>query len=78
MLNEDQSFGIRHNGIDIYVSKWSSHKKPVLAVKTENENCIYKVASFNSVETADWFIDMMQKFFSGLTADAEKGCDASV
>ena len=62
----EKSYGIRHNGVTVSVQKWDSHKLPVLAVQIENENCIYKVASFNSAETANWFIGIMQEFFDGI------------
>lgn len=61
-----QSYGIRHNGVTVSVQSWASHKLPVLAVQIENENCVYKVASFNSAETANWFVEVMQEFFEGL------------
>ena len=70
MLTEKPN-GIRHNGITVYVTKWNSHKKPILAVKVENENCIYKVASFNSIETAKWFVERMEEFFNGLVGEAD-------
>ena len=55
--------GIRGNGISVSVQKWRSHKKPVLCVTDDKENCIYKVASFNSEETAQWFLDKMRELF---------------
>jgi len=58
--------GIRHNGVVVSVQQWQSHKKPVLTVQFADENRIYKVASFNSVESADWFIEVMEEFFEGL------------
>ena len=67
----EKSYGIRHNGITVSVQKWASHKLPVLAVKIEDENCLYKVASFNSIESANWFIELMQEFFAGLTQTGE-------
>ena len=36
-------------------------KKPCLAVQIGN--CVYKVASFNSEETADWFIEQFEEMF---------------
>ena len=36
-------------------------KKPCLAVQIDN--CITKVASFNSEETADWFIEIIEEMF---------------
>ena len=62
----EKSYGIRHNGVTVSVQKWDSHKLPVLAVKIEDENCVYKVASFNSIETANWFVEIMQEFFDGI------------
>lgn len=58
--------GFKHNGVIVTVQKWDTHKHPVLAVQFENENKIYKVASFNSTETADWFADVMEQFFEGM------------
>lgn len=58
--------GIRHNGVEVTVQKWDTHKNPVLAVRIEDENTVYKVASFNSKETADWFVEIMEEFFKGL------------
>ena len=63
--------GIKHNGVCVFVQKWESHKKPVLAVQFENENRIYKVASFNSIETADWFVEVMEEFFEGLVSNEQ-------
>ena len=34
-------------------------KKPVMAVSFDGENCQYKVASFNSAETMQWFVDCL-------------------
>lgn len=62
----EKSYGIRHNGVTVSVQKWDSHARPVLAVQIEDENRIYKVASFNSIEAANWFVEMMQEFFDGL------------
>jgi hypothetical protein len=62
----EKSYGIRHNGVTVSVRKWDSHKLPVLAVQIEDENRLYKVASFNSIETANWFVDIMQEFFDGI------------
>ena len=62
----EKSYGMRHNGITVSVQKWDSHKLPVLAVQIEDENRLYKVASFNSIETANWFVETMQEFFEGL------------
>ena len=62
----EMSYGMRHNGITVSVQKWDSHKLPILAVQIEDENRLYKVASFNSIETANWFVEIMQEFFDGL------------
>ena len=58
--------GIKHNGIIVSVQRWQSHKLPVLAVQFEDENRIYKVASFNSEKTAKWFEEIMDEFFKGV------------
>ena len=59
--------GIKHNGITVSVQDWSPWKKlPVLVVEFEGENTAYKVASFNSKETAKWFNEVMEEFFKGL------------
>ena len=58
--------GIKHNGIIITVEKWETHKNPVLAVRFDGENRVYKVASFNSEETAHWFEEIAEEFFKGL------------
>lgn len=58
--------GVKHNGVTVSVQSWESHKRPVLAIQLEGENRIYKVASFNSAETANWFVEIMEEFFEGL------------
>lgn len=59
--------GIRHNGVTVSVQDWSPWKKlPVLVVNVDGDNTAYKVASFNSKATADWFCDVMEEFFKGL------------
>ena len=61
--------GIKHNGVIVSVQRWKSHKLPVLAVQFEDENTIYKVASFNSEKTAHWFEEIMEEFFKGLVKE---------
>lgn len=68
----EQSYGIKHNGIIISVQKWDSHKLPVLAVQIENENAVYKVASFNSIESANWFVEIADEFFENLVKKNNK------
>ena len=68
---EEQSYGLRHNGITVSVAKWDSHKNPVLSVRIDGENRVYKVASFNSAETANWFVELMQEFFEGLVRESK-------
>lgn len=63
--------GIKHNGVIVSVQRWPSHKLPVLALQFENENSVYKVASFNSEDTAHWFEEIMEEFFKGLVKEAE-------
>ena len=64
------SCGLRHNGVTVYVQSLPSHKRPVLMVQIEN--CGYKVASFNNVKTANWFVEVMQEFFEGLVKQEEE------
>lgn len=61
--------GVKHNGVIVSVQTWESHKRPVLAAQFEGENRIYKVASFNSVKTADWFCEIMDEFFKGMVSE---------
>ena len=65
--------GIKHNGIIITVEKWETHKNPVLAVRLNGENRVYKVASFNSEETAHWFEEIAEEFFMGLATKEGEG-----
>ena len=45
----------------ILITHMPYRKKPCLAVQIGN--CIYKVASFNSEEVADWFIEQCEDMF---------------
>lgn len=54
---------IERNGIRIGVMHFPHRKKPCLYVYIEGENCYYKVASFNSEETADWFLEICEEVF---------------
>ena len=65
--------GIKHNGVTVSVQDWSPWKKlPVLVIEVEGDNTAYKVASFNSKETANWFCEVMEEFFSGLVKEDGK------
>ena len=55
--------GIELNGYSVIVEHLPERKKPCLVVKPKGENCFYKVASFNSEETADWFLTQMSRMF---------------
>lgn len=60
---------IKRNGVILAIQDWKQmgRKKPVLAVYVEEKNTWYKVASFNSEETAEWFAnEIMERFFSGI------------
>lgn len=58
---------LTRQGTDIVIGvcDWTSmgRKKPVLYV--EESGHAYKVASFNNVETAKWFIDKFVELVSG-------------
>lgn len=53
--------GITRNGISILIEHMPDRKKPCLTV--QEGSCIYKVASFNSEQTADWFLEKVKKIF---------------
>ena len=57
--------GLKLNGYEVTVEHFPYRKKPVLAVRIPTENAVYKVASFNSEETADWFLTQMKRMFGG-------------
>jgi len=40
--------------------KYPMRKKPVMAISFEDENCMYKVASFNDAESFKWFIECLE------------------
>ena len=52
---------IEKGGVKICVMHFPYRKKPCLAV--EIDNCLYKIASFNSEETADWFLEIVEEMF---------------
>lgn len=52
---------IEKDGMKICILHMPERKKPCLAVQIDN--CIYKVASFNSEETTDWFIEILEEMF---------------
>lgn len=71
--------GVRHNGVTVSVQDWSPRKKlPVLVVNVDGDNTSYKVASFKDKTTADWFCDVMEEFFKGLTEENRDGVDKTV
>ena len=53
--------GLKRNGVTVSVEHMPYRKKPCLAVQIDNT--VYKVASFNSEETADWFLEIMDEMF---------------
>ena len=52
---------LRVKDMAVHIQKWPTHKKPVLAVKFDDENVMYKVASFNSDQTAKWFAECFEE-----------------
>ena len=52
---------LEKKGIKIVITHLPSRKKPCLAVQIDN--CITKVASFNSEVEADWFIEILEEMF---------------
>ena len=59
--------GIKRNGISVFVEHMPYRKKPCLTV--QKGNCIYKVASFNSEETADWFMEIVEEMICNQEKD---------
>ena len=57
------NFRLTIDDMNILIQKWNTHKRPVLAVQFKDENCIYKVASFNDETTARWFVECLQEQF---------------
>ena len=58
--------GLKLNGYEVTVEHLPGLRiKPCLMVRIPGDNAIYKVASFNSEETADWFLAHMEKMFGG-------------
>lgn len=56
--------GMSLNGYSVVVEHMPERKKPCLLVQTQGDSAWYKVASFNSEETADWFLTQMQQMFA--------------
>ena len=74
---------IRFDDMDIHISMWPTHKRPVLAVSFADEPEVYKVATFNSVTTADWFLEIISdrlqrvhEYYSGLQKRSEEVSNA--
>ena len=42
-----------------FMKDYPMRKKPVMAVSFEDENCLYKVASFNDEKAMDWFCECL-------------------
>ena len=42
-----------------FCAKYPLRKKPVLAVSFDDENCMYKVASFNDEKSFQWFVECL-------------------
>lgn len=52
---------IDYKDIQVGIEHMPYRKKPCLYLYKKDNNCHYKVASFNSEETADWFIKEIEK-----------------
>jgi hypothetical protein len=67
MESKDLEFcGYKKNGISITVQHMPDRKKPCLAIQIEGDNAMYKVASFNSEETARWFLEIFEEFMENV------------
>lgn len=55
------NYRIRINSMNILLQKWPKKKLPVLAVQFEGEADMYKVASFDSEEKMNWFIEVFKE-----------------
>ena len=42
-----------------FIDKFPMRKKPVIAVSFGEENCLYKIASFNDETTFEWFVECL-------------------
>ena len=57
--------GIRINDIAISVEALPKHRLPALCVRIATEPTVYKVATFDSKEKAEWFKQIMWEFVQG-------------
>lgn len=57
--------GISSNGVCIFVIRLDRKKHPALCVTVENDDQIYKVASFDSDVKAEWFLEVANECLSG-------------
>ena len=65
--------GIKRNGITIGIQMLSGKKLPTLTVQFDGEPCIYKVATFNSIDNANWFEEIAEELLKGLTVEQDGG-----
>ena len=64
-VKHNWTYGAKSNGILFIVAQVDGKKLPVLAVKIDGDKKWYKVASFDSMEKAYWFSDILEEFFAG-------------
>jgi hypothetical protein len=69
----------QRNGIRFWIGRWTNvitgleYKRPVLAVKVDGDNTIYKLASFDSEEKAGWFVDLFGEYAAQESAEWVEG-----
>ena len=69
----------QRNGIRFWIGRWTNvitgfeYRRPVLAVKVDGDNAIYKLASFDSEEKADWFADLFGEYAAQESAEWVEG-----
>lgn len=57
-----ESWRLKRNNIQIYIGKLPGKKLPILGVVDEENNCIDKVASFDSEAAANLFMEILCEF----------------
>ena len=65
--------GIKRNGITIGICRLPDRKLPSLCVMFDGENCIYKVATFNSEYSANLFEKIAEDLLEGMTVKQDGG-----
>ena len=68
----ENTIAINIDGVEIGADMSAKRKRPLLTVKIPNDDRVFKIGSFDSVNDALWFLTTLSKMYRNVKANGKE------